>query len=150
MLLTACAHGTTGGQAIGADIAILPPATIAEMLHQCSREAPASGTGSWQPTISDIAKLEAALPDALASTNPRGGEDLRNAPTGWRRQYVGIVRDGRRYIYGNFIPKGVVEPSMMNWRREPVRICDGGPTFFGVEYDVANARVTHLAFNGAI
>mgnify|MGYP003578872580 CR=1 FL=1 len=129
------------------DIAILPPFAIAEMLQQCSRGAPAPGSSSWHPALSDIAKLEAALPQALASAKVH---DLREAPNGWRRQYVGIIRDGRRYIYGNFIPKGDVEPSMTDWRRKPVRICDGGPAFFGVEYDIAGKRISHIAFNGQI
>lgn len=151
LLLGVCAPVASARIAQGdPDIAILPAAAIAEMLAPCSREAPAPGKGNWTPGIGEIKKLEAELPDALAQAKIREPGAIRGAPQGWKRQYVGIIRNGRRYIYGNFIPKGEVEPSMTNWRREPVRICDGGPAFFGVEYDVEKARVTHLAFNGAI
>ena len=34
------------------------------------------------------------------------------------------------------------------WRREPVIVCDGGPSFFGVEYDVERGQFTHIAYNG--
>jgi len=29
-------------------------------------------------------------------------------------------------------------------------VCDGGPAFFGVEYDVAARRFTHFGFNGSL
>ena len=34
------------------------------------------------------------------------------------------------------------------WRHDVVMICDGGPTFFGVEYDIPARRFTQFAFNG--
>lgn len=138
------------------------------MLRQCSRSSPAPGEGSWQPEAADIAALEAALPAALAASNlsaieerlrtrPEVGTpspsdpDWATAPRGWRRQYGGLVRGGRRFIYGNFYPHrsddGWQTP---DWRTAVVLVCDGGPVFFGAEYDVEGHRFTHLAFNGAI
>jgi hypothetical protein len=29
-------------------------------------------------------------------------------------------------------------------------VCDGGPQFFGAEYDVEAGRISHLAFNGSL
>jgi hypothetical protein len=136
------------------------------LLHQCSRSAPAPGEASWQPEAADIAALEAALPAALAASNlpaiekglrarPEAGSrnpgdpDWATAPRGWQRQYVGIVRGGRRFIYGNFFPRRSDEGGPMpDWRTTPVQVCDGGPVFFGAEYDVGSRRFTHLAFNG--
>ena len=48
------------------------------------------------------------------------------------------IRGGRRFLYGNFYPRSAdeVSPDPDQWRREPVMVCDGGPAFFGVEYDV--------------
>ena len=90
--------------------------------------------------------LEAALPAALAA-DAEGGELVdRRPPTGWRRQYIGIVRNGERFIYGNFYPVGSgVAAGRLT---QPLIICDGGPAFFGVEYDLKAGRISHLAFNG--
>jgi hypothetical protein len=78
--------------------------------------------------------------------------DWARAPRGWRRQYVGIVRQGRRFIYGNYFRHEPSQDAIFgdDWRRESTRVCDGGPVFFGVEYDVEAQRFTHIAFNGAI
>jgi hypothetical protein len=104
------------------------------------------------PGPGDIAALEAALPAALqkqASTNREAaGEDFSGVATKWNRQYVGLVRGGRRYIYGNFIPRNDRPPDEFDWRRTVTMVCDGGPAFFGLEWDVAGRRFTHFAFNG--
>ena len=61
---------------------------------------------------------------------------------------MGIVRNGRRYIYGNYFPRSDAGLVPLNDPTRLVLICDGGPAYFGVEYDVQRRRVTHLAFNG--
>ena len=163
LLVSAC---TSGASALPSDAAILPDNQAALILRQCSRDSPAPGEASWQPEAADIAALEAALPAALDASRVReieetlrarpeagtaypGDPDWAAAPRGWRRQYVGIVRGGRRFIYGNFYPHRS-EDDVPDWRTAPVMICDGGPVFFGVEYDIGSRRFTHLAFNGAI
>lgn len=130
------------------DAAILPGDMVPAILHQCSRSTPAAGEGTWQPGWSDIEKLEAALPAALAADAQ--GRELadQHPPAGWRRQYVGIVRNGDRFIYGNFYPANAGLP--MSGLGQPVIICDGGPSFFGVEYDLKAGRISHLAFNGRV
>lgn len=124
--------------------AILPATLRAQLLGQCSRRAPSPGEAGWQPGAADIAALEAALPAALAA-DPHHSTYLSRAPQGWRRQYVGIVRHGRRFIYGNFFMRGLGDGT---WQREPVIVCDGGTSFFGVDYDVETGRIVGLAFNG--
>ena len=97
--------------------------------------------------------LAAALGERPETRRPReaGDPDWSRVPDGWRRQYVGIVRGGRLFIYGNFIPSGP-EPGWLpgDFALTPALICDGGPPFFGVEYDVEARRFTHIAFNGAL
>jgi hypothetical protein len=141
----------TTGAVLPADVVILDGTNVQAMLRQCSRMTPATGESSWLPSPADVAALEAALPAALAAA---GRAEVRGAPRGWRRQYVGIVRGGRRFIYGNFLPFGPendeIRPDPQRWRQQPEIICDGGPAFFGVEYDVEARRFTQIAFNGAI
>jgi len=64
----------------------------------------------------------------------------------WQREFIGIIRNGRFILYGNYLPADVtVDPGHL-----PTGVCDGGPVFFGVEYDVDTGAITHLAFNGAM
>ncbi len=80
-----------------------------ELLRQCSRSVPASGESGWMPSDSDIARLEKKLPAALdlMRSDPYGRRMLQGAPKGWARQYVGIVRGDKRFIYGNFAPSDI-------------------------------------------
>ena len=80
-----------------------------------------------------------------------GDPDWSKAPTGWWRQYVGITSHGRKVVYGNFLPRGPFDDEIAKvWKTDAQVICDGGPAIFGVEYDVATKRITHIAHNGAI
>ena len=129
---------------------VLPAATIPAILRQCSRQSPTAGEGGWQPSAAEIIALETAAAAALRARQEPNDPDWSGFPDNWRRQYVGLVRGGRRFIYGNAYPRDVDEraPEPDRWRREPAIVCDGGPSFFGVEYDVEAGRITQLAFNG--
>ncbi|MET0361951.1 MAG: hypothetical protein ABW048_09405, partial [Sphingobium sp.] len=96
----------------------------------------------------DIVRLETALPAALHRSRALAGDPAVAGLAGWRRQYVGIVRKGRHYLYGNFFPAQAGGSG--EWRLEPVVVCDGGARFFGVEMDVKTGKITHLAFNGRV
>ncbi|RZJ06153.1 MAG: hypothetical protein EON89_01155 [Brevundimonas sp.] len=143
LLLASCSAGQIG---MPASATVLPESQIAAMLRQCSRASPLAGQAGWRPSAGDILELERRLPAAIAAA-PEARDMLEGRPPeGWLRQYVGLVRDGRRYIYGNYSPaRGGFGG---DWRRTPMIVCDGGPDFFGVEYDVEGRRFTHLAFNG--
>lgn len=124
---------------------ILPTSKVQEMMWRCSRDAPAPGEGTWEPGWADVDALESALPSALAA-DPAGvvfhkGKTLK----GWRRQYVGVVRNGERFLYGNYFPAWEVD-KFVAWRAEPVDVCHAGPDYFGVEYDVKARRISHMDF----
>lgn len=136
--------------ALPAGAVVLPAAAIPTILRQCSRQAPQPGEGGWQPGAADIAALETAVAAALRERRIANDPDWSRFPQDWRRQYVGITRGGRRFVYGNAFPGdagNAGDPDQ--WRREPAIVCDGGPAFFGVEYDVEARRITQLAFNGS-
>jgi len=128
---------------------ILPVEAAATLYRQCSRASPPPAEGWWRPEAEDLARFEAALPEATAGSPEGRALDLARFATEYRRQYVGTVRGGRRFIYGNFYQANLEFPNS-DWRREPAMICDGGPSFFGAEYDVESGTITHLAFNGRI
>ena len=147
ILVIGCRNPRAAGDpsvAMPADAVVLAGSKVSRMLHQCSRRTPALGESTWAPGADDIVALERRLPQALRAHADKGGPDLSKAPTGWQRQYVGLVRQGHRLIYGNFFR----DEDSQTWRTEPFIICDGGPVFFGVEYDVGSRAFTDIAFNG--
>ena len=134
-----------------AHAAVLPGSAVTMMLEQCSRSTPASGEARWQPGGAEIAAVDTAVVAALRAEG-RIQRDLAAFPSGWLRQFVGIVRGGRRFIYANYVLREGANPLgySESWRTEPVIVCDGGPAYFGAEYDVDSGRITHLEFNGSV
>jgi len=125
--------------------ALLPSELAPTVVQQCSRAVPRI-SGTWQPSENQIRQLEADfhLLDAHkddACCNP--GASLKN-PLRYYRQYVGVIRGGRRLIYINAFR----EPAPPDWRTAPVVVCDGGDGYWGVLYDPALRTFSQLAFNG--
>lgn len=142
LLVLTCSCASLPSHRTAAGAVILPAAAVEKILRQCSRDAPSAGEGTWQPTSVHINALEAALPAELLKRRAAGHPSWTNFPRAWTRQYVGIVRQGRRFVYGSFVPAG--------WKtdeQQPITICDGGPAIFGAEYDPEREEFTHVAFN---
>ena len=136
---------------------VLPGSFVEAMLAQCSRASPERGEGTWVPEAFEISALEARisreLPNELQKSGWVSAKDVENFPVfpdEFQRQYVGIIRHGRKYIYGNFSPKDsfVDIPAEVMRRERVITICDGGPVFFGVEFDPQARRFTQWGFNG--
>ncbi len=128
---------------------IFPANATPEMLKQCSRATPSPGEATWQPTDADVDKMEASLPKTLEGLAQARQVNFAGLLRNWQRQYVGIVRGGRRLIYGNYFPLDDTN-ELAQWRKQPMTVCDGGPRFFGAEFDVAAERMTRIDFNGSI
>lgn len=112
----------------------------------CSRGVPRSIDGYWLPAAADIDALEQDLPGYLAHTLDIKGHGESYSLTQFRRQYIGFISHGRRFIYGNFYPSSL---SYSDSERAALKdICDGGPLFWGVVYSVDNREFSQLAFNG--
>jgi hypothetical protein len=135
---------------------VLPAKAARAVLCQCSRESLGVASGYWTPTTSDLSQLEARLPDYLrAHPHARRFDQWRNLGA-YLRQYLGIERAGRRLIYVNVIGGPLFSPARRvshrraverAWRSTVLVVCDGGPDFFGAEYDVAGQRFTRIDFN---
>jgi hypothetical protein len=143
MALPAPAAPDTGPDA---DYVVMPFDHAKALLSQCSRPTPSIGELGWTPSSGDVARFEAALPKALAQ-RASSSAFFKAAPKGWLRQYVGMIRKGRRVIYGNFFPTGS-DGEFNYWRRDAVAVCDGGAAFFGAEFDVDRNTITDIEFNG--
>jgi hypothetical protein len=119
----------------------------AAVLRQCSRSTPDAGSGWFKPSAAQIAALDRA---AAARYDGRGRVlRVRGAGDLARRfavEVVGIVRGGRAYVYGNYYRLDMQEGQKEAY--VPTVVCDGGPSFFGVEIDAATGKVTHYATNG--
>lgn len=127
--------------------AILPDSQRRAVVKQCSRPAPGAGEAGWTPDAKTVANIEGKLADYLRKSPRQDIPDPDAMVSGSARQYVGIVRDGHRFVYGNFFP-GRMARENGNWRTQAVIVCDGGRAFFGVEFDAATGRITHVDFNG--
>jgi hypothetical protein len=168
-LLTAAALSVSGcsrgNASLPADAFVLSGQDAKSLLSQCSRAVPAKADSLFEPDAADIARMEAGLGQAVVhrDTIPPGTDgravpmpgnmDMTKAPQGWARQYVGVVRGGHEFIYGNYFPASELRNmrtySNMDPARQALVVCDGGPTFFGAEFDIESGRFTHLAFNGS-
>lgn len=100
--------------------------------------------GYWTPAEADVLALEAGLVAFLQEAAPEASPDLwRKQPT-YKRQYAGLLRDGRRLIYASFFCDTHGEA----WRREPLFVLDGGDCFFQLTFDVERGTYGDLTVNG--
>lgn len=135
---------------------LFPASNARSFLQQCSRSVPEHVTGTWLPTRAQILELEARLPAALWNVVSKRESPIflwQHAPIG--RQYGGLIVGDRKVIYVNAFPilrdklSGDPFPSG-DHSKKPVLMCDGGPNFFGVEFDPATNTFEDFEFNGAV
>jgi hypothetical protein len=119
---------------------VVLPAGEAQAVNQlCSRAGPKVENG-WVPTEHDIEALEARLGDIKSECH---GSILN--PFSSYRQYVGIVAAGRRLVYVNAFP---TQFASKDWKKRLVSVCDGGPSFWGIQFDPSNGKFSDLEMNG--
>lgn len=100
--------------------------------------------GYWTPGEADVLALEAGLAAFLQAAAPEASPELwRKQPT-YKRQYAGLLRDGRRLVYASFFCDTHGEA----WRREPLFVLDGGDCFFQLTFDVERGTYGDLMVNG--
>ena len=133
--------------------AILPPNQAKAMLQQCSRDAPEKVDGSWviSPSVAMQLEQDLARLSGLKSHRCCMASGTVGSPDTYARQYVGVTVSGKRYVYINAFPLGVLadgRPSQEAWPRRPVMFCDGGSAFWGALYDPETRQFSELAFNG--
>jgi hypothetical protein len=164
-ILLACAIAATGAPLAqsmqirlpGAATFILPAHAGRSLLSQCSRGAPAGVSRFWSPSTEQIQRLESLLPGYVRA---EAGAD-RRIPDNveYHRQYIGIVVNDRRLIYGNFYPASVLDLFLdarrsdqprIDEKSTPVVVCDGGPSFWGIVFDPESNEFRDLQTNGPI
>jgi hypothetical protein len=142
--------GATDPVVISERAVILTPEQAPRLMKPCSRAGPEGVSGFWMPTADDVVLMEKDLPLFMS----RSG--IMRPMSDYCRQYVGVIANGRKIIYINAIPISDAEDQEMDpedrmqWKKEPAIVCDGGPEFWGAEFDLVAKEFLHLAGNGAI
>ena len=108
------------------------------LVDLCSREAPPAYDGRWQVSQADVRTVERVLLDDHAEILARAEIAESDFVQDYVRDYAGFTREGRRYLYGSYGPM------------PGIGLCDGGPGFFGVEYEMPSGKVTHVDYNGGV
>lgn len=143
------ANSASSGRAV-----LLPPTQAQHAFQQCSRETPGPVSGVWAVSPAVIAKLEQDLPklSKLVSQTCCGKGLSVSDPSAFYRQYVGVIINGRNYVYINAFHDHPIyfHPKDRDlWRSEPELVCDGGNSFWGVLYDPQTRQFSQLSFNGS-
>jgi hypothetical protein len=129
------------------DVRFVFPASAGPVfLKQCSRSTPANVSDFREPTMAQIEELETRL-TAYLSAREKSGESMPPRSIVYHRQYVGIITDGARRIYGNFYPGR--EDFLPEETTMPIIVCDGGPAFWGITYDIETKTFMQPDFNGS-
>jgi len=119
---------------------VLPANVGPALLRQCSRAAPSNVTEFWVPAEADIVDLEQRLSAYLLQVH-----STKPPANSYHRQYIGIIRNGTRLIYGNYYPASL---SSVNDSKIPVMVCDGGPALWGIVFNTDTKVFTEVQFNG--
>lgn len=146
LLLIVLLGGLSVSVARERSVFVLDPAKGgSKLLDQCSRRTPAGVDGFWTPSPQDIAQLESLLPAFL--TADASGKSVLPLER-YHRQYLGFLKGGKRFIYGNFYRVSTAISSIYDESTQPVLVCDGGASFWGVVFAVESKTFLDLAFNG--
>ncbi len=107
-----------------------------------------AGAEYWSPTEADVLKIESGLPAYLQENE--SAFYMTDAPI-WEQldeynsQYVGIVLDGKKIIYANYLCKSGVDTE---WKDQFVFVADGGACYFQFKFDTSAGEFFNLLVNG--
>ena len=132
---------------------ILPNIQGPIVLRQCSRSVPEKVESYFELATTDIQNVENNFKKIL-SVKATGccliGGKIKKLE-GYGFQYLGIVIGNQKYIYINAFrietPEDITT-FYKNWKSEPIMVCDGGVSFWGVLFDVEKKLFCQLSING--
>jgi len=122
---------------------VFPAKLAREFGQQCSRASPFGYWSRVSPSKNEIKALEAALPRFLTANR----KIWRGQTIEFRFQFGALERGGKRFIYVNALPLDTLDKRQV-WRRGAEVVCDGGPQFWGAEWDVRAKKFQNASFNG--
>ena len=102
----------------------------------------------WTPTLQDVRVFEGGLTEYLRTTRPPEEPDLYRIVPDYKRQYEGLILDGRRVLSVFFRCPRDAEDDDSEWSKHPMMVSDGGKCYFDVRFDIVTREYSHLMFNG--
>jgi hypothetical protein len=101
--------------------------------------------GTWKPSQSDIDGAEASISQISSLKAERWSSAIYiDHPEKYFRQYVPVIRAGKRSIYVNAFCE---EPPPADWRSQLVIVMDGATCFWQALYDPATKTYSNLTIN---
>jgi hypothetical protein len=100
--------------------------------------------GAWTPGRSSVLKLEERIEAYLKKAAAKRSPALWSKLAKYKRQYVGVMRNGRKVIFINFF----CDAFNADWKNNPVAVDDGGDCFFNLLYDPDSYAFSDLQING--
>jgi hypothetical protein len=98
----------------------------------------------WTPRKNDILKLEKRIGGYLKTAASKASPRLWSRLPSYKRQYVGVVRGGRKMIFASFF----CQTGSADWKTTPIMVLDGGDCYFNILYDTTTAEFSNLQING--
>lgn len=99
------------------------------------------GVVFWTPSKADVASALARIPAFLATEAPALGRHLGR----YRRQFIGVLIDGQKRLYCNFLP---LDTANADGHSQPVVEKDNEAAPFQVEYDIESKHCLSLRLRG--
>jgi hypothetical protein len=105
----------------------------------------------WTATPEQVAKAEARISVFIKSSSSPQATEIRRKLNRFRRQYVGYITDGEKHMLCSFLP-GVREGSdpFVGLRRSFIKVYDGGPSFWQIEYRVEKDECDNFHVDGGL
>lgn len=123
---------------------VFPGQLAREFGQQCSRRSPVGYWTPVSPSKNEVKRLESALPRWMSGQKIRGWDGHFAS---YYFQYGALVRGKKRLIYLNVVPAPESDGRQV-WRRGPEVVCDGGPNFWGAEFDPQSGKFQNFDSNG--
>jgi hypothetical protein len=124
----------------------LPESEAKNLARNFPKSGPDKIDGGWRPSESQIQALEANLRhiSELRDGSAPNGERIEHPDT-YFRQYLGVVRAGRKLIYVNALCDVADIPY---WRDHIAIVADGGKCFWQSWYDPSTGKFLDINING--
>jgi hypothetical protein len=121
-----------------------------ELMNQCTRCTPKDITTFWDLTQADVEKLQNSFKKVLKLKSSVCSTSYPNTPISelerFLFQYIGVYIGGQKFIYINAFAS---RDTKDQWKTEPVSLCDGGISFWGVLFNLGNSEFSQLEINDA-
>jgi len=103
----------------------------------------------WTPTPEQVARAETRISAFIGNSSGPQVSEIRRKLNRFRRQYVGYTTDGEKCMLCSFLP-GVREGGdpFAGLRRSFIKVYDGGPSFWQIEYRVEKDECDNFHVDG--